>query len=85
MLIFHCSNAFKLGLVVGDKHVIYPLMAWLLQRIPELQKRAYLAKFLVNVYVPPEFISDPEVEHIMQKVNLFMTSTCDQTTDLLVR
>lgn len=43
-------------------------MMWLLQRIPELQKRAYLAKYLVQVYVPPEFHSDLEIEQGLQKV-----------------
>ncbi len=33
-------------------------MYWTLQRIPELRKRAYLAKYLLNIEVPPEIQSE---------------------------
>ena len=44
--------------------VIYPVLEWLLQRIPDLKKRAYLAKYLVKVEVPPEVISDNDVAEL---------------------
>lgn len=34
--------------------MIYPVLQWLLGRIPELRKRAYLARFLLSFEVPPD-------------------------------
>jgi hypothetical protein len=56
LLIFSCSlskskkictleqPAFRQGLVQGEKYVVYPVLEWLLQKMPELKKRAYLAR-----------------------------------------
>ncbi|XP_028269658.1 intraflagellar transport protein 81 homolog [Parambassis ranga] len=49
---------FRQGLVTGSKPVIYPILHWLLQRVPELKKRAYLARFLMMLEVPTEFLQD---------------------------
>ena len=32
----------------GDKPVVYPILEWILQRVPDLKKRAYLAKYLMK-------------------------------------
>ncbi len=52
------SEAFKGGLVSGDRNAIYPVLEYVLSKFPALQKRAYLAKFLVNVEVPPEILHE---------------------------
>ncbi|KAM9328911.1 intraflagellar transport protein 81 homolog [Gastrophryne carolinensis] len=52
---------FRQGLVVGSKPVIYPVLYWLLQKTNELKKRAYLARFLVKLEVPTEFLQDEMV------------------------
>uniref|UniRef100_A0A673ZLM2 Intraflagellar transport protein 81 homolog n=1 Tax=Salmo trutta TaxID=8032 RepID=A0A673ZLM2_SALTR len=52
------SDSFRQGLVTGSKPVIHPILHWLLQRITELKKRAYLARFLVKLEVPAEFLQD---------------------------
>ena len=39
-------------------------MSWILHRIPELRKRAYLAKFLVNIEVPGEMLNDEGIIYI---------------------
>ncbi|GFR67031.1 intraflagellar transport protein 81-like protein [Elysia marginata] len=57
-------SEFRAGLVQGEKPVVFPILAWLLQRVPELQKRAYLAKFLVKIDVPAEIMGDEEVSSI---------------------
>ena len=44
------------GLAEGEKHVVYPILHWALQRLPQLSKRAYLAKFLVPEPIPQEFM-----------------------------
>ncbi|XP_056628451.1 intraflagellar transport protein 81 homolog [Triplophysa dalaica] len=51
-------SSFRQGLVIGSKPAVHPILHWLLQRIPELKKRAYLARFLVKLEVPAEFIQD---------------------------
>ncbi|XP_076860230.1 intraflagellar transport protein 81 homolog [Brachyhypopomus gauderio] len=52
------ASSFRQGLVTGSKPVIHPILHWLLQRAPELKKRAYLARFLVKLDVPGEFLAD---------------------------
>ncbi|XP_039218685.1 intraflagellar transport protein 81 homolog isoform X2 [Crotalus tigris] len=54
-------SAFRQGLVTGSKPVIHPVLHWLLQRTSELKKRAYLARFLIKVDVPTEFLQDDTV------------------------
>ena len=44
--------------------IIYPVLEWLLQRLPDLKKRAYLAKYLVKIDVPHEVIVDPDVSDL---------------------
>ncbi|XP_077417630.1 intraflagellar transport protein 81 homolog [Vanacampus margaritifer] len=51
-------SSFRQGLVVGSKPAVHPILHWLLQRVPELKKRAYLARFLVKLDVPAEFLAD---------------------------
>uniref|UniRef100_A0A0B7B4J9 Intraflagellar transport protein 81 homolog n=2 Tax=Arion vulgaris TaxID=1028688 RepID=A0A0B7B4J9_9EUPU len=55
---------FRAGLIQGEKPFIFPILEWLLQKVPELQKRAYLAKFLVKIDVPPEIMQEEEVNTI---------------------
>ncbi|KAL7884708.1 hypothetical protein AOLI_G00074780 [Acnodon oligacanthus] len=55
---FSDTSSFRQGLVTGSKPVIHPILHWLLQRVPELKKRAYLARFLVKLDVPGEFLTD---------------------------
>lgn len=51
-------NTFRHGLLQGEKGTIYPLLQWLLEHSKELKKRAYLAKFLVRIDVPAEFLQE---------------------------
>lgn len=51
-------NSFRQGLMQGDKPTVYPLLQWLLERLPDLKKRAYLARFLGRIEVPSEFQQD---------------------------
>ncbi|XP_029475985.1 intraflagellar transport protein 81 homolog isoform X1 [Rhinatrema bivittatum] len=54
-------STFRQGLVVGSKPVVHPVLHWLLQKTNELKKRAYLARFLVKLEVPAEFLQDDTV------------------------
>lgn len=49
---------FKSGVEKGERGVIYPALFWCLQKIPELRKRAYLARFLLPMDVPAEMTSE---------------------------
>ncbi|MBN3309343.1 intraflagellar transport protein 81 homolog [Amia ocellicauda] len=55
------TSNFRQGLVTGSKPVIHPILHWLLLRINELKKRAYLARFLFKLEVPAEFLQDDVV------------------------
>merc|ERR1719382_790569 len=39
----------------------------MLHRLPELQKRAYLSRFLVNVEVPEHLFADEEIVEVFQQ------------------
>ncbi len=55
------ARAFRQGLVAGDKAVVHPILAWVLSRLPDLRKRAYLARFLVRLDIPADFLQNEEV------------------------
>lgn len=61
-------STFRQGLVIGSKPVIYPVLHWLLQRTNELKKRAYLARFLIKLEVPNEFLQDETVADTNKQV-----------------
>ncbi|CAM9842685.1 unnamed protein product [Discosporangium mesarthrocarpum] len=60
----HQNDDFCNGLIAGDKSVVYPALYWCLQRLPQLQKRAYLARYLMPVEVPMEFLQDPTLAEL---------------------
>lgn len=67
--LFSASRAsFRQGIVQGDKHVIYPIIEWLLRRIPELKERAYLANYLVKIEVPADFMADAKIAELYEQV-----------------
>ena len=45
-------------LVAYDKDTLHDIIYWCLQKFEPLQKRAYLAKYLLPVDIPPEFMND---------------------------
>lgn len=63
-----CRSTFRQGLVTGSKAVVHPILQWLLQRLPELKKRAYLGRFLVKLEVPVEFLQDDIINDTYQQV-----------------
>lgn len=60
---------FRQGIVQGDKHVIYPILEWLLNCIPDLKKRAYLARYLVKVDIPSDFMADEQIKELYHQVS----------------
>ena len=40
--------------MAGDKDAAYSVLSYLLSRLPALKKRAYVARYLMPVELPPE-------------------------------
>jgi intraflagellar transport protein 81 len=59
----------------------------LLSRIDDLKKRAYLAKFLVKVDIPPEVAADPDVSDMYIQYEELIDSfkTVHKELDTLVK
>jgi intraflagellar transport protein 81 len=55
------AAVFRRGLVQGDKHIIHPILEWLLKNMEDLKVRAYLAQYLVKVELPVEMSSDTDI------------------------
>jgi len=66
---YQCSFdiEFQQGVISGDKATIHPILYWLLSNLEQLRKRAYLAKFCVNLEVPEEFLREEAVYEIYQQ------------------
>lgn len=58
---------FKESFVKGAKDVVHPLLYWMLNKLSDLKKRAYLSRFLRTVDVPEEFFADPIVVSLYQE------------------
>ena len=56
----------KESFLAGNKTVIFPILYYLLSKLPELKLRAYLGKFLTDVQIPDEFLTD---ESIIESIN----------------
>ena len=50
----------------GEKRTIQHLLHWLITKLPELQRRAYTAKFLVPLQIPDEYLVDDEMGETFQ-------------------
>jgi intraflagellar transport protein 81 len=55
-------------MMAGDKEVLHSVLLWLLQRFEQLQKRAYLAKYLMPIDIPTDYLSDPLVDELLQNM-----------------
>ncbi|XP_046546796.1 LOW QUALITY PROTEIN: intraflagellar transport protein 81 homolog [Haliotis rubra] len=65
-------SAFRAGLVQGEKPIIYPILEWMLPRVNDLQKRAYLAKYLVKVEVPAAIMTEEDIVSIYNQYEEIM-------------
>jgi intraflagellar transport protein 81 len=48
-------------IVHGEKKTLHHILYWLLSRLPDLQRKAYTAKFLVPLQIPDEYKFDDEM------------------------
>ncbi|XP_033219509.1 intraflagellar transport protein 81 homolog [Belonocnema kinseyi] len=58
---------FRQGLVKGEPETIYPILKWIFANLSIARQRAYLARFLVKVEVPEEYLSDPELSSLYEQ------------------
>lgn len=65
-------SSFRNGLIQGDKLVVYPILQWLFENLAELKKRAYLARYLVKLEVPPEQLADQELYDVNESYTEMM-------------
>lgn len=59
---------FREHLLSGDKDILFSVLLWCLQRFEHLQKRAYLAKYLLPLDVPAEFMGEQLVVELSQRL-----------------
>jgi intraflagellar transport protein 81 len=52
----------------GDKDILYTIMHWALSKYELLKKRAYLAKFLMPVDIPAEFLNEDLIVDLSQRL-----------------
>ena len=55
-------------LLSGDTEILHTVMHWCLQRLEHLKKRAYLAKYLMPLDVPPEFLNEDLIIELSQSL-----------------
>lgn len=73
------------GIINGDRKTLYPIIFSICQKIDDMKKRVYLAKYMVEIKVPDEFLMDQEVNNIYQQYKQLIQnfkSTHQQTTTL---
>lgn len=51
--------------MAGDHSVIYPFLNWMLHRVPELKKRAYLARYLRRLEIPTEILASDQSTNML--------------------
>uniref|UniRef100_A0A7R9UGH9 IFT81 calponin homology domain-containing protein n=1 Tax=Pinguiococcus pyrenoidosus TaxID=172671 RepID=A0A7R9UGH9_9STRA len=52
------AEKFRQGLLEGERNTVYNVLYWILERLPQLQKRAYLARYLAPIEVPQDYFQD---------------------------
>lgn len=58
-------DSYQALLMTGDPNSIYPILAYVLSKLPALKKRAYVARYLLPVEVPPEFMHDEGIQEAL--------------------
>ena len=54
-------------LQAGDKAAVFAALAHVLPKLPQMKRRAYLARFLLPVEIPGEFAMEPELQaHLLE-------------------
>lgn len=61
------SKDFMQRVTMGDRGTVYPLLHYFLLKRPQLEKRAYLAPFLIPIEVPQQMMLDQTVNGVYQQ------------------
>ena len=56
---------YQRDIIHGEKKAIHHVLFWLLSKLPDLQRKAYTAKFLVPLAIPDEFLMDDEMRETL--------------------
>lgn len=59
---------FQDSLMSGDIEVLHSIIYWTLQKFDHLKKRAYLSRYLLPVEISPDFMGDPRIEDLSQRL-----------------
>lgn len=62
--------------------MVYPAIHWCLERLPQLKKRAYLARYLMPVEIPAEFMQDQALMDLHEMYLKMQASCSDPPNDL---
>jgi len=63
--------------------VIYPVLEWLLRHMSDLKERAYLARYLVKVDIPQDFMIDPQIAELYEQVCVYEQVCCSMRSAIL--
>lgn len=63
------SESFRNSIVTCDKNLLTHIFSYLLHKLDELKKRAYLAHYLVRIEVSPEVEGDNDIVTLYQQVS----------------
>ena len=68
--------------------MVYPILQWLFENLAELKKRAYLARYLVKLDVPPDQLADQELyelhETVIITINRLTVAGLAQSVEYLI-
>lgn len=60
-------------ILAGARDKIYPILQSILGRLDLLKKRAYVAKFILPVQMPPEYLHDETTQTLMEQLSVLQT------------
>lgn len=56
------SDEFREAIIIGDETTYTNIFSYLFRNLPELQKRSYLARFLVKLEVSQDLETDSDIQ-----------------------
>jgi len=71
--------------VHGEKKTLQHILWWMLTRMPDLNRKAYTAKFLVPLSIPDEFMVDEDMRNTLAMYKNLQAEfqACHQNVELL--
>jgi len=66
------EEGFQNSLIAGEKEVVHHVLGYVTLKQKVHRTRAYLARYLVKVHVPPEILQEEEVSRVHEKYNALL-------------